>query len=125
MKTLAPVPLVLKQIWTYGHRPFVMGGSVNYLLACNVECSGPHKLGKGYEGYVATAPNGKTFVAESLTGAIVGDTLESVRADIKAAKPAVMRKQVDDALARMRNERQQGNYEVKDADFFWRAMRCA
>jgi hypothetical protein len=102
-----------------------MGGSVNYVLACDLECTGPHKLGKGYEGYLATAPNGKTFVGEATTGAIVGDTLESVRADIKAAKPAVMREQVKNAADEMKRAREQMSLEVKDTAFFWSALRCA
>ena len=96
-----------------------MGGAVNYVLACDVKCTGPHNLGKGYAGYLATSPNGKTFVAESLTGAIVGETLENVRADIAAAKPSVMRKQVLDAAKEAKTA------EVKDAAFFWSALRAA
>lgn len=116
---------LVRRLWTYGHRPFMMGGSVNYVLACDVECTGPHKLGKGYEGYLATAPNGKTFVGEATTGAIVGDTLENVRADIESAKPAVMRKQVKNAADEVKRAREQMSFEVKDAAFFWSALRCA
>lgn len=84
-----------------------------------VKCTGPHKLGKGYEGYVATAPNGKTFVAEASTGAIVGDTLENVRADIRIAEASVMREQIRNA------EQEAKKAEVADAAFFWSALRCA
>lgn len=117
-------PTVTRRIWTYGHRPFVMGGSVDYLLACDLPCTGPHKLGKGYSGYLATAPNGKTFVAEAKTGAIVGPTLEDVRADIGKAKPKVMREQVAKAAQEMTEAHKYGSFEVKDAAFFWDALRC-
>ncbi len=116
---------LVRRLWTYGHRPFVMGGSVDYVLACDVECTGPHKLGKGYEGYLATAPNGKTFVGEATTGAIVGDTLESVRADIAVAKPAVMREQVKHAAEEVKQARKQMSFEVNGTAFFWSALRCA
>ena len=113
-----------KRFWTFGHRPFVMGGSVDYVLACDLECTGPHKLGKGQFGFLATAPNGKTFVCEGVTGAMVGDSLESVRADIKRAKPAMIRAQIKDAKTIVKEARARGNFEVKDAAFFWKQLRC-
>lgn len=110
--------LTTHRFWTYGHRPFVMGGDVHYVLACDLECTGPHDLGGGYSGYLATAPNGKTFVAEDTTGAIVGDTLEAVRGDIASAEPEVMERQIAKATEDAKKA------EVQDAATFWAAMRC-
>ena len=85
------------KVWTRSYRPFILGGDVNAPVASMVEAQGPFPLGKGYKGYLIVAPNGKTWVAESTTGALVGPTLDEVRADIKAAKPSVMKAQIEDA----------------------------
>lgn len=106
------------RVWTYGHRPFVMGGSVNYVLGCDVPADGPHALGDGYYGYLITAPNGQTFVAEAETGALVGPTLKAVRQDIKEADKAVIERQLETAREKKKE------IEVKDAEFFWTAMKC-
>jgi hypothetical protein len=103
----------IRQIWTWGYRPFVMGGKVHYVLACKIKCTGPHDLGKGYKGYVATAPSGDTVVAEATTGAIVGSSLRQVRKDIETGDPAVMRQQVKQAAIDMMNA------EVTDVKNFW------
>ncbi len=117
-KSSTKFELVERTIWTIGHRPFVFGGSVHYPMGCKVQCTGPHQLGKGFSGYLATAPNGKTFVAEATTGAIVGGTLEQVRADIDVAKVSVMKKQVAEAAERV------SKVEITDFDSFWSAMKC-
>jgi glycine/D-amino acid oxidase-like deaminating enzyme len=106
-------------IWTYGHRPFVMGGAVDYPMGTEVEADGPHDLGKGYTGYLVTAPNGKTFVAESETGAIVGADLDFVRNDIKESDPEVVKKQIAHAREELKR------LERVTPEQFWTAMRCA
>lgn len=108
----------VRRIWTRGHRPFVMGGLVHYVMAADVECRGPYALGQGYKGYLSTAPNGATFVSEASSGAIVGSTLKEVRADIDQGSPSVMRKQVEHAREDAKNA------EVVAVEFFWKAMRC-
>lgn len=108
----------IRAIWTEGYRPFVMGGSVYYPIGCKVECEGPHEIGLGYRAWVATAPNGRTFVAESMTGAIVGPTLEQVREDIRTGDPAIMKQQV--AAAKQRAKA----IEFTTPDKFWTALKC-
>lgn len=103
----------LKRIWTWGYRPFIMGGRCNYVLACDWECDGPHDLGGGYTGWVATAPNGVTRVVEDKSGAIVGDSLSAVRQDIKDGDPKVMNQQLEEAIAQAKEA------EVKSAEHFW------
>lgn len=114
-----------KTIWTWGYRPFIVGGNVNYVLACKVECTGPHELGSGYKGYAAAAPNGTVFVAEAKTGAIVGSgpnesaALKVVCRDIADGDKKVMQKQVADAAVHA------SKAELHDAAFFWGALKCA
>ena len=113
-----------RTIWTWGYRPFVMGGRVDFPLGVEVPCSGPYVLGKGYKGYITVAPNGKYFVAETATGAIVGNgdteklALANVRGDIKTGDPKVMKQQVKEAKEHVKD------IEVNTPDFFWRAMKC-
>jgi hypothetical protein len=60
----------------------MMGGDVHTPIATRATATGPFPLGQGFKGYLVVAPSGRTFVAESTTGGIVGDTLENVREDI-------------------------------------------
>lgn len=117
-KTVSKPRTTNRTIWTWGYRPFIMGGDVNYVLACKVPCTGPFKVGRGYEVYVATAPNGTTFVAEAQSGAIVGGSLEQVREDIRTGDPKMMQKQVTEALESAKKA------EIKSPDFFWGALKC-
>ena len=113
-----------RTIWTWGYRPFVMGGNVNYVLGVEMWCYGPYVLGKGHKGYVAVAPNGKCFVAEATTGAIVGNgeteklALEKVRGDIKTGNSKVMKQQVKEAKEQIKD------IEIHAPSFFWKAMKC-
>ena len=107
------------EIWTLQYRPFTMGGKVYQPAKCDVEVDGPHDLGGGYQGYIATAPNGRTFVAEATSGAIVGPTLEDVRGDISQADPAVMAEQVAKAIA------QSATAAVITPEDFWQCLHCS
>lgn len=106
------------KIWTVAYRPFVMGGNVYATIYCEVEVTGPHDLGKGYQGYMATSPSGETFVVESTTGAIVGPTLEEVRADVAAADKTVMDEQIANAAEQFKEA------ERVSPDYFWRFLRA-
>ncbi len=83
--------------WTYGYRPFVMGGNVNYIIATSLTCTGPHHVGKGVKVYVAKAPNGRFRVCEKSTGAIIGDSLEQVKLDLKMTTPKMIKEQISKA----------------------------
>ncbi len=110
-----------RHIWTRGYFPFTMGGSVWRPMTAECEVTGPHDLGKGFEGYLAFGPDGMTKVAEAESGAIVGDTLDQVRADIAATDDVVlMQRQVEAA----RKEIGFGGVNVT-AEEFWRRMRKA
>ena len=86
-----------KKVWITNYRPFIMGGDVNAPIMCEVEILGEYDLGKDYTGWLFVIPSGKTFVAESITGAIIGNTLEMVREDIAEGNPQVMEQQINDA----------------------------
>lgn len=85
------------RIWTTNYRPFIMGGDVNAPVMADVPVSGPFDVGKGFTAYLAVSPSGRTFVAESITGAIVGSTIKQVCADIIEGEKSVMDKQIKDA----------------------------
>lgn len=106
------------KIWTEAYRPFVMGGDCNAPVICNVPVDGPFDLGAGQTGYLAVSPGGKTFVAESTTGAIVGPTVEAVRKDIKTADEAVMQEQLAHAKERVKRANPVSQSE------FWRLLRA-
>jgi hypothetical protein len=107
------------KIWTEAYRPWIMGGDCNAPISCEMDVIGPFDLGKGYQGFLAISPLGKTFVAEGETGAIVGSTIEDVCNDIKTADEAVMEKQ--NAKAR---ERVLYATPVTQ-DEFWKLLRAA
>ena len=108
----------MRLIWTKGYRPFICGGRVNYDLGCQVACEGPFDIGSGYKAWVTIAPNGKKFVSEATTGAIIGSSLEEVREDIQTGDPDMMKKQIADAMQRIKD------VEEKDPTVFWRALNC-
>ena len=64
-------------------------------VCCEVEAESLHELGDGYKGYLIKAPNGKTFVAEEETGALVGSTVARVKKDIKTGDKKLMKEQIE------------------------------
>jgi len=84
-------------IWRPCYQPFICGGDVNAPLGCEIEVKKPTRLGKGMFGYLINFPDGRTRVAEAITGAIIGDTIEEVMIDVESAKPEVMDKQIEEA----------------------------
>ena len=98
MKTIKPPRLKDVDVWTAAYTPFIMGGDVNAPILTTVPAAGPFDLGRGFKGYLVTAPSGKTFVAEATTGAFVGPTIESVKKDIaKCTDIMLMKMQVSEA----------------------------
>lgn len=87
-----------KVIWTAAYSPFIMGGDVNAPISTEVEVGEPFDLGGGFTGYLVVSPKGRTHVVEAETGAFVGTSIDEVKANIAAGDPAVMRKQITDAL---------------------------
>lgn len=72
------------RIYCKSYRPFILGGNVHAMLTTTVEAQGPFNLGKGFKGFVVTAPTGNTYVVEETSGGVVGDTINAVKKDIAA-----------------------------------------
>lgn len=86
-------------IWRRQYRPFIFGGSPERLVKCEYPADdGPHDLGGGFTGYLITTPKKhRTYVVESTSGAILGDSLEMVRGDIAVGDQMFMTVQIADA----------------------------
>jgi hypothetical protein len=105
-------------IWSEAYRPFIMGGNVHAPLKTSVPATELVDLGKGYKGYIVTSPRGKTFVIESITGGIVGDSLEVVRKDVEQADETVVKEQINAGLKRFKE------CEAVSPAQFWNALRA-
>ena len=103
-------------IYTECYQPFRMGGDLRQPISCTVEALGPFDIGKGFEAYVVCDPDGKTVVAEAISGGLVGDTIENVRKDVSEGNDAAMARQLDEGKEVMARSRH------IEADEFW-AMR--
>ena len=86
-----------RQIWTMGYFPFTIGGSVNQPIVTEIGFIEEKNVGKGFRAFSFKTPNGTLRVAESVTGAIVGDSFENVKEDIKSGSKKDMLKQIEDA----------------------------
>lgn len=106
------------KIYTLSYQPFVMGGDVWQPIAATVEVDGPYEIGGGYKAYVAEAPNGKIFVAEEQSGALIGPSLEEVREDVRTGDIDIMKQQVADAIVQSKNA------EIIEEEEFWRRLKC-
>jgi len=90
------------KIWTEAYRPFLMGGDVNAPIWTEMELRDLIDIGHGLQAYLIVAPDGRTHVAESVTGALVGTDIDQVREDLEAADPKVVRQQIEDAKERVK-----------------------
>lgn len=118
-------------VWTLAtHGSFMTFGRPEYYpMMTIVETEGPYDLGKGFRGYLVTAPNGKTFVAEATTGAFIQDTIKAAQADIKACtdKRFMQKQVVDDAAKLLANARKPGAanaLEIISPEEFWAKLKC-
>jgi len=106
-----------RMIWTTRNNPFGLGKTIDY-VGCVLDCNGPFNLGKGFKGWVATAPNGKKFVAEHETGAIVGNDLELVKTDVANASKQTIMEQLGEALKNL------PRVQILSTDQFWSGLHC-
>ncbi len=86
-----------RKIWTYGYSPFTMGGNVNRPIMTEIGYIEEKSIGKGLLAFSFKTPKGTIRIAESETGAIVGESFEEVKKDIMAADKKVIVKQIEDA----------------------------
>ena len=84
-------------VWTWGYFPFSVGGAPRRPIKATLPVEGPHDLGGGFTGYVVTCPSGESYVAEASSGALVGPSLEEVRADITGGDRIAMSEQIAQA----------------------------
>ena len=97
-----------------------MGGKVGQPISTAVEHCGEYDLGRGFKGHLIYAPSGRSYVAESRSGAFVGPTIHDVRHDIENCEDIkLMEKQVVDAIEQ---SKQHGGRKVT-AKEFWRLMK--
>lgn len=108
-------------IWTWGFRPFVMGGDVHYILKTVAPVVRRFKY-RGFPLACIEGPAGRFRIAECTTGAIVTDAFASVdtacRAvlkDMRGASKTVIQKQLDDAKYQVKSR---GNV-TEPATRFW------
>lgn len=104
-------------VWTEAYSPFIMGGDVNAPIATEIEVVDPILLDHGIVVYLVTSPKGEVFVAESTTGAFVGDSLDKVRQDVANADPKVMSQQLERARERLKKA------NILSPDEFWARFR--
>lgn len=81
-----------------------MGGQVHTPIITEVEPIEERPIGKGMKAFSFKTPKGSLRVAESETGAIVGDTFEEVIADVKTASKGMLQDQIADARATIAGE---------------------
>lgn len=94
------------RIWTEAYSPFICGGDVHAPISTEVYAGDPVGIGMGVGVYVVVSPvSGKTYICETITGAIVGDSIKQVKADVASADPAVLAEQVAHAEERVKDAR--------------------
>jgi len=79
-----------------GYFPFTMGGNVNQPIVTEIEYIEEKKIGKGLKAFSFKTPKGNLKIAESITGAIVGDSFKEVIADVKSATKKMMIGQIEE-----------------------------
>jgi hypothetical protein len=104
------------KVWMIGYFPMTMGGKVHRPIICDVPVEGPFDLGAGYTGYVVRSPGGSVRIAESITGAVVGPDLETVRQDVAEAVVGVMAEQVEQAKGTVKSA------QAVTPEQFWQMM---
>jgi len=99
-------------IWTYVGAPFAFG-ETSRPIGCEVDVGARRSLGGGYYGYAVSTPKGGTVICEETSGAIIGNSLEAVRSDIKTGDPDVMKQQVTHACNELKKA------TIVPRDNFW------
>jgi len=108
---------LIVEIWTWSYMPFTIGGEVCRPIKAEVVAESLHDIGGGYQGYLVKTPKGNTRVAEAETGAIIGDSIKQVKADISKGAPEVMAQQIE------KSKEDAARAELIDADDFWSRMK--
>lgn len=104
--------------WSMFYFPFTMGGDVWQAAGAEVECDEPIWF-NGHALAVCRGPDGASCVVEFTTGAVVGQDLLRVKADIAEGDPEVMKKQIDEANKLRKSARK------VEVDHFWKCLTKA
>lgn len=107
------------RIWTMGYFPFTMGGQVYRPIGANVLVNEESlfDVGRGIQAYLIVSPSGKTVVAEKRSGAIIGNSIEEVRADVQTGTDESCEQQIVEGLENA------ARAELIDKLEFWRRMK--
>ncbi len=104
-------------IWTEAQSPFIFGGDVAAPVGANVEVGDAVGIGAWFLAYEIVSPvDGSMHIAESRTGALIGTSIEEVRADVAAGDIEFMREQV--SLAEQRKKK----VRLVESDVFWATL---
>lgn len=85
-----------RQIWTMGYFPLTIGGNVNQPIITEIGYIEEKNIGKGLRAFSFKTTKGNLKIAESITGAIVGDSFKEVIADVKSATKKMMMNQIEE-----------------------------
>lgn len=99
------------KVWKQQYEPFRFGGKLTMPISTEVSDDFPRfDLGKGFSG-ILILYNNKSYVFEVQSGGLIGDSLDSVRADIENCQDiGFMQEQVEEA-AELRDEAVKVTYE--------------
>lgn len=79
-----------------GYFPMIMGGNVNQPMITEIKPIEEKSIGKGFKAFSFKTPNGSLRIAESITGAIVGNSFEKVIEDVKQTTKKIMMEQINE-----------------------------
>lgn len=83
-----------RKVWTWGYFPDPITNQMcNYPITTMVKVKEEQEIGKGYKAFSFEVPFG-ILIAESVTGAIVGDNWNDVKNEIKKTSIATIRNQI-------------------------------
>lgn len=106
-------------IYTRSYNAFRMGGDPHGFIKTKVEVGDPVELSGGIKVHEICSPDGSTYIAEAQSGAIVGHSLDAVRADLAEADPAIVAAQLAEAQESV------AKAEVLSNTDFWSKMARA
>lgn len=84
----------LRQIWTTEYTPMIMGGSCDHVITTEIGVIEEKAVGKGLRAFSFMTPKGTLRIAESISGAIVGNSFKEVMADIKGTTKKICMQQI-------------------------------
>lgn len=107
----------MKKIFTLARNPFAFGNRT-YPIATEIQDPEWTPLHKGFYAAAIIDTRGRSHVVEKESGALIGNTIEEVNADIDACDDiSIMQQQVEKAKEQCKEA------QVLPQDEFWNRMR--